>query len=95
MRNQILKNSIGLDPAKPYFDVVSVDKRIQSTDAIFVDIIHTNSGELWQGAVSFPDTLGHVDFYPNGGSHQIGCTDVCIGESCINIDFIDFFRGSI
>ena len=70
-----------------------MDKRIQSTDAIFVDIIHTNSGELWQGAVSFPDTLGHVDFYPNGGSHQIGCTDVCIGESCINIDFIDFFRG--
>ena len=95
MQIKFLKKPIGLDPAKPYFDVVSVDKRIQSTDAIFVDIIHTNSGELWQGAVSFPDALGHVDFYPNGGSHQIGCTDVCIGESCINIDFIDFFRGSI
>ena len=71
-----------------------MDKRIQSTDAIFVDIIHTNSGELWEGAVSFPDALGQVDFYPNGGSHQKGCTDVCIGDSCINIDFIDFFRGS-
>lgn len=95
MQIKFLKKPIGLDPAKPYFDVVSVDKRIQSTDAIFVDIIHTNSGELWQGAVSFTDTLGQVDFYPNGGSHQKGCTDVCIGDSCINIDFIDFFRGSI
>ena len=66
MQFKFLKKPIGLDPAKPYFDVVSVDKRIQSKDAIFVDIIHTNSGELWQGAVSFPDALGHVDFYPNG-----------------------------
>ena len=56
-----------MDPAKPYFDLVSIDKRIQPTDAKFVDIMHTNSGELWNGAVSFPDPLGQVDFYPNGG----------------------------
>ena len=67
-------------------------KRIQSIDAIFVDIIHTNSGELSEEAVSFPDALGHIDFYPNGGSHQKGCTDFGIGDSFININYIESFR---
>ena len=57
----------------PWFDLVSEDHRIQSTDADFVDIIHTNSGNLIVGDLSFPDPLGQVDFYPNGGSHQNGC----------------------
>ena len=39
-------------------------------DAEFVDIIHTNSGNLWEGCLSFAKNLGHVDFYPAGGSHQ-------------------------
>ena len=39
-------------------------------DADFVDIIHTNSGNLWEGCLSFAKNLGHVDFYPAGGSHQ-------------------------
>ena len=63
----------GLDPAMPWFDLVSEEHRIQSTDADFVDIIHTNSGNLIVGDLSFPDPLGQVDFYPNGGSHQNGC----------------------
>ena len=87
----------GLDPAKPFFDLVSIDYRIQPTDAELVDVIHTNSGELWDAAVSFPDPLGQVDFYPNGGSHQKGCTDLCeglhMGFACIGFDLIDFFLG--
>ena len=88
---------LGLDPAKPFFDLVSIDYRIQPTDAELVDVIHTNSGELWDAAVSFPDPLGQVDFYPNGGSHQKGCTDLCeglhMGFACIGFDLIDFFLG--
>ena len=81
----------GLDPAKPYFDLVSEEARLLPTDATFVDVIHTNSGEIWDGALSLPEPVGQVDFYPNGGSHQAGCTAVCIGSSCINIDLVDLF----
>ena len=35
---------LGLDPAKPYFDLVSEERRMLPTDAEFVDVIHTNSG---------------------------------------------------
>ena len=81
----------GLDPAKPYFDLVSEEMRLLPTDAEFVDVIHTNSGEIWNGALSLPEPVGQVDFYPNGGSHQAGCTEVCIGTSCIGIDLVDLF----
>ena len=72
---------------------MSIDRRIQATDGEFVDIIHTNSGSLLEGAVSFPDAMGHADFYPNGGMHQAGCTDLCFGVACIGFDLIDFFLG--
>lgn len=95
LTGQKISRVTGLDPAKPFFDLVSIDYRIQPTDAELVDVIHTNSGELWDAAVSFPDPLGQVDFYPNGGSHQKGCTDLCeglhMGFACIGFDLIDFF----
>ena len=37
----------GLDPAKPWFDLAGADARILITDADLVDIIHTNSGNMW------------------------------------------------
>lgn len=42
---------------------------ISATDAVFVDVIHTDAGFL--GA---PMATGTVDFWPNGGSRrQFGC----------------------
>ena len=49
-------------------------------DAEFVDIIHTNSGNLWEGCLSFAKNLGHVDFYPAGGSHQANVFFPLIGK---------------
>merc|ERR1712156_1184406 len=83
----------GLDPAKPYFDLVGEERRLLPTDAEFVDVIHTNSGDLLHGAVSLPEPCGQVDFYPNGGSHQPGCEEFCVGWICIGFDLIDFVLG--
>lgn len=83
----------GLDPAKPLFDIIGEEWSIQATDAEIVDIIHTNSGTLLEGAVSIPEPIGQADFYPNGGSHQAGCTDLCVGDACLGFDLIDFFLG--
>ena len=34
----------GLDPAKPFFDAANSTGRLDSDDAMFVDVIHTHGG---------------------------------------------------
>ncbi|XP_077522192.1 phospholipase A1-like isoform X1 [Amblyomma americanum] len=63
----------GLDPAGPLFENSNVS--LSKTDAIFVDIIHTNGGKLSESKLGLNESIGHVDFYPNGGSDQPKCTD--------------------
>lgn len=46
---------------------VSKDEKLDSSDADFVDVIHTNA--LIQGKI---EKCGHVDFYMNGGVMQPG-----------------------
>ena len=77
----------GLDPARPYFDKPKM--RLSKNDADFVDVIHTNSGELKQGCLSIPRKIGHVDFYPNGGQFMPPCKGIDkIMPSCKGIDKI-------
>lgn len=79
----------GLDPALPSFDhYKEADQRLDQTDAQFVDIIHTCAGTLGLFA-----PIGHVDFYPNGGTpSQPGCqaTAELTGKRIINWS-TDFF----
>ncbi|CAG7723479.1 unnamed protein product [Allacma fusca] len=63
----------GLDPALPLFGEKTDADRIDPTDAAFVDVIHTAAGTLLDGGLAFTEPRGHVDFYPNSGSHQPGC----------------------
>lgn len=62
----------GMDPARPDFESPFLKEpkdRLDPTDAKFVDIIHTCAG-----TVGFVRPIGHIDFYPNGGSfRQPGC----------------------
>ncbi|KAK8765668.1 hypothetical protein V5799_031717 [Amblyomma americanum] len=65
------RNKRGLDPAGPLF--VNTDVSLSRKDAVFVDIIHTHSGRLEDYKLGIAQSIGHVDFYPNGGSSQVGC----------------------
>uniref|UniRef100_A0A2K5IZS3 Lipase domain-containing protein n=1 Tax=Colobus angolensis palliatus TaxID=336983 RepID=A0A2K5IZS3_COLAP len=58
----------GLDPAGPKFSRKPPYRRLDYTDAKFVDVIHSNSNGL-----GIREPLGHIDFYPNGGKKQPGC----------------------
>ncbi|KAG5669286.1 hypothetical protein PVAND_017176 [Polypedilum vanderplanki] len=70
------KRITGLDPAGPLFANRNDDKLFQleyptlnKLNAEFVDIIHTDAGTFGSKF-----TTGHIDFRPNGGSSQPGCS---------------------
>ena len=43
----------GLDPAYPCYELLGPEGRVDKTDAELVQIVHTNSGWLWEGCLSF------------------------------------------
>ncbi|KAJ8026246.1 Pancreatic lipase-related protein 2 [Holothuria leucospilota] len=79
----------GLDPAGPGFDTFRNSRGclLDSSDAIFVDIIHTDS------TLGNEYATGHQDFYPNGGVYQVGC--VPLDEACDHNRAIYYFTESI
>ena len=48
-------------------------------DALFVDVIHSNGDSLLMGGLGSWEPMGHVDFYPNGGRVQKGCSNLFLG----------------
>lgn len=80
----------GLDPASPLYEYLGgEDSRLDSGDAEFVDVIHTAGG-----AAGYYTALGHVDFYPNGGTPiQPACEEISINisEFCL-LNFIRFVK---
>ncbi|XP_067679044.1 pancreatic lipase-related protein 2-like [Haliotis asinina] len=65
----------GLDPAEPSYENLPDVLRLDKTDAVFVDVIHTNGAPLLSGGAGLMEISGHVDFYVNGGKAQPGCKD--------------------
>ncbi|KFM59669.1 Pancreatic triacylglycerol lipase, partial [Stegodyphus mimosarum] len=63
----------GLDPAGPLFNGVHALVRLGREDAEFVDVIHTNHAPNRFEGYGIKETVGHFDFYPNGGEDQTGC----------------------
>lgn len=65
----------GLDPARLGFQLYldpNGKRRLNKSDADFVDVIHTDIG-----LVGYVAPIGHADFYPNRGSPpQPGCEDL-------------------
>ncbi|KAI4461676.1 lipase [Holotrichia oblita] len=75
----IIGHSLGSNPAGPGFEHPDMDEsgRVSNTDAQFVDVIHTDIGHY-----GFIEPIGHVDFYPNGGTLQPGCPSYDIDDNC-------------
>ncbi|KAJ0180027.1 hypothetical protein K1T71_004618 [Dendrolimus kikuchii] len=69
----------GLDPAGPLFEFQDPRTRLDRSDAKFVDVIHSNGETLILGGLGAAQPLGHVDFYPNGGRVQHGCSNLFVG----------------
>ncbi|KAH8341316.1 hypothetical protein KR059_002583, partial [Drosophila kikkawai] len=70
-KNLPLQRITALNPAKPLFLGTDKDDKLDSTDALFVDVIHTDV--LMLGLL---EAVGHVDFYVNMGISQPNCGDV-------------------
>ncbi|CRK91001.1 CLUMA_CG004689, isoform A [Clunio marinus] len=100
VRRGRINTIFGLNPAGPLFDVNNPADRLDSTDAEYVEVIHTESGTFGIGT-----PIGHANFYINGGTNQPGCfTNTCdhnrsfelfaeslnsnqlLGRQCSNID---------
>lgn len=63
----------GLDPAGPLFTKTEPVVHLDPTDALFVDVIHSDGAPLEDAGFGTLTSLGHMDFYPNGGQVQPGC----------------------
>ncbi|KAL5280345.1 hypothetical protein ACFFRR_004370 [Megaselia abdita] len=77
--SMILPRITGLDPANPLFTSVQTwftDQSLHSSNAQFVDIIHTDYGLYGTG-----HSMGHANFFPNGGRrYQPGCPTVMLTD---------------
>jgi hypothetical protein len=83
----------GMDPAGPNFlDIKDrgCENHLCHSDALFVDVIHTNSAFYGTNVA-----IGHVDYYPNGGSTQPGCSLFSFKHQCSHSRSHDLFTESI
>ncbi|XP_069170599.1 pancreatic triacylglycerol lipase isoform X1 [Procambarus clarkii] len=65
----------GLDPAEPFFQYMPASVRLDPSDALFVDVIHTDADSIFYLGTGYGlrQPVGHLDFYPNDGRGQPGC----------------------
>ena len=63
-----------MDAAEPFFQNLPRSVRLDTTDARFVEAIHTDSKNFITSlGLGFSEPLGHLDLYPNGGERMPGC----------------------
>lgn len=89
--NGLLGKITGLDPAGPYFEYTDPRVQLSQSDALFVEVIHTDGTASLQLGLGLLQPSGHVDFYPNGGKNQPECpqTSGKILSAIFNIATVD------
>lgn len=79
----------GLDPAGPLFVDLDHQYALDKTDALFVDVLHTNGGNV-NNVINLAHTphfgmerpIGHIDYYANDGKHQPSCLSIMDRAGC-------------
>ncbi|XP_053548657.1 pancreatic triacylglycerol lipase isoform X2 [Bombina bombina] len=90
-RNPGIGKISGLDPAGPLFEGTPTEVRLDLTDAVLVQVIHTNAAEfLPYFGLGIKQPIGHLDFYPNGGEFMPGCPKIIIN---LSLDIDKVFEG--
>nr|XP_042903735.1 pancreatic lipase-related protein 2-like isoform X2 [Parasteatoda tepidariorum] len=96
-----------LDPGGPYFDNAPNEVCLDRSDAIFVDVLQTNSGYSAYTGIGEGPVIGHAVFSINGGRHQPGCdykpaikllgkyNKKTIPNQCSHLRVLDNFQSSI
>ena len=59
---------------------MDIKVRLDPSDADFVDVIHTDGGGIKNLGFGASQEMGHVDFYPNGGERQPGCSSDAVDK---------------
>lgn len=101
LKPQKIGRITGLDPAEPYFQFMDIKVRLDPTDAAFVDVIHTDANGVFGGVVSgnggfgLWQPSGHLDFYPNGGKAQPGCSGTYGNIGCDHGQAPKYFSATI
>lgn len=75
----LLGRITGLDPASPFFRhhvLRERSRKLDVSDARLVDVIHTDGSEIFTDGFGLLKPIGHIDFFPNGGREQPGCSDL-------------------
>ncbi|XP_025405768.1 phospholipase A1 2-like, partial [Sipha flava] len=78
------KGPISIYPWETFY---YLQRTLKKTDAEFVDLIHTAKAEI------FPNTTGHVEFYPNRGeTPQPGCIHVNFERDPFDKEIIECYQ---
>lgn len=85
----LLGSIVGLDASMNLFSIDQPAQRLSNGDAIYVESIHTNTGQN-----GFDQPLGDSSFYPNFGARQPGC-GIDIAGNCAHGRAPEFFAESI
>lgn len=85
-----IQKVVGLDPAGPLFNFNDPSTRLDGGDGVFVEAIHTNSGQL-----GIREPVAQADFYPNFGSSQPGCEGQDTTGSCSHGRVVALYAESI
>jgi hypothetical protein len=82
---------LGLDPAGPLFSTRRPDGRLDRGDGTYVEAIHTNGPTVVLLGLGIGSTIGHADYFVNGGSSQSGC----LTNTCSHSRAVEFYVESI